>query len=110
MPHLFIRGISVDQTKEISTQLVKDLARLCDCGEDHFTLEVLNSTFVFIQTEVPAFPFIEVQWFDRGKEVQNQYAGIVSSHVQSLGVPEVEVAFTAYKEADYYLNGKSFAD
>ena len=110
MPHLFIRGITVNQTKEISTQLVKDLALLCDCGEDNFTLEVLNSTFVFDQKEVPAYPFIEVKWFDRGKEVQSQFAGIVSSHVHSLGVPEVEVAFTAYNEADYYLNGKSFAE
>ncbi|USK42011.1 DUF1904 family protein [Cytobacillus oceanisediminis] len=110
MPHLYIRGISVDQTKEISTQLVKDLARLCECGEDNFTLEVLNSTFVFDINEVPAYPFIEVKWFDRGKAIQNQFAGIISKYVRSLGVPEVEVAFSAFLEADYYLNGKSFAD
>jgi phenylpyruvate tautomerase PptA (4-oxalocrotonate tautomerase family) len=110
MPHLYIRGISVDQTKEISTQLVKDLARLCECGEDNFTLEVLNSTFVFDKNEVPAYPFIEVKWFDRDKAIQNQFAGIISKYVRSLGVPEVEVAFSAFLEADYYLNGKSFAD
>ncbi|UOE53323.1 DUF1904 domain-containing protein [Bacillus sp. CMF12] len=110
MPHLFIRGISVDQTKEISTQLVKDLARLCDCGEDNFTLEVLNSTFVFDKKVVSAYPFIEVKWFDRGKAVQSQFAKIVSKHVQSLGVPEIEVAFSAFLEVDYYWNGKSFAE
>lgn len=110
MPHLFIRGISINQTKEISAPLVKDLAELCHCGEDNFTLEVVNSTFVFNQNEVSAYPFIEVKWFDRGKEVQNQFAKIVAIHVQSLGVPEVEVAFTAFRETDYYLNGKSFAE
>ncbi|WP_394139919.1 DUF1904 family protein [Cytobacillus oceanisediminis] len=110
MPHLFIRGITVDQTKEISVPLVKELAELCACGEENFTLEVVQSTFVFNQNEVPAYPFIEVKWFDRGKGVQNQFAKVVTNHVQSLGVPEVEVAFTAFLETDYYLNGKSFAE
>ncbi|CAM3663752.1 DUF1904 family protein [Aeromicrobium ponti] len=110
MPHLFLRGISVDQTKEISVPLIKELAELCACGEENFTLEVVQSTFVFNQNEVPAYPFIEVKWFDRGKDIQNQFAKAVTKHVQSLGVPEIEVAFTAFLEADYYLNGKSFAE
>ncbi|WP_223596573.1 DUF1904 family protein [Neobacillus bataviensis] len=108
MPHLFIRGVSVEQVKTISRPLVEELADLCDCGTDNFTLEVVNSTFVFNDNEVQGYPFIEVKWFERGQEVQDQFAKIVTKQVQSLDIPEVEVAFSTFKESDYYLNGKSF--
>jgi Domain of unknown function (DUF1904) len=110
VPHLFIRGISVEQVKMISRSVVLELAELCGCGTDNFTLEVVNSTFVFNDNEVPGYPFIEVKWFERGKEVQDQFANIVTKQVQSLGIPEVEVAFSTFMESAYYFNGKSFAD
>jgi hypothetical protein len=109
VPQLLIKGISVDQVKTISKPLIQELAALCACGTDNFTLEVLNSTFVFDGSEVPGYPFIEVKWFDRGLKVQDEFANIITKQVHSLGIPEVEVAFTTFKESDYYLNGKSFA-
>jgi len=109
MPHLFIRGISVDQVKTISTSLVQDLADLCACGTDNFTLEVVHSTYVFDGDEVPCYPLIEVKWFDRGQEVQDQFANIITKRIQALEIPEVEVAFSTFQESAYYLNGKSFA-
>ncbi|MGG1678383.1 DUF1904 family protein [Neobacillus sp. NRS-1170] len=108
MPHLFIRGVTVEQVKTISRPLVEELADLCDCGTDNFTLEVVNSTFVFNNDEVPGYPFIEVKWFERGQEVRDQFAKIVTKQVHSLDIPEVEVAFSTFKESDYYFNGKSF--
>ncbi|MGI8386818.1 DUF1904 family protein [Robertmurraya sp. P23] len=110
MPFLLIRGISVEQVKSISQPLVEDLANLCACGTDNFTLEVVNSTFVFDGKVVPGYPFIEVKWFERGLDIQNEFASIITKQVQSLGIPEVEVAFNTFKESSYYLNGKSFAE
>lgn len=109
MPQLLIKGISVEQVKTISKPLVQELAELCACGTDNFTLEVMNSTFVFDGKEVPGYPFIEVKWFERGLEIQNEFANIITKQVHSLGIPEVEVAFTTFIESNYYLNGKSFA-
>lgn len=109
MPHLIIRGVSTEQVKSISKPLVQELAELCVCGTENFTLEIVHSTFIFDGDEVPGYPLIEVKWFDRGQEVQDQFARIVSNHVQSLGIPEVEVAFSTFLESAYYLNGKYFA-
>lgn len=108
MPHLFIRGISAEQVKIISKPLVEELANLCACGTDNFTLEIVNSTFVFEGIEVPGYPFIEVKWFERGQGIQNEFASIITKQVHSLDIPDVEVAFTTFRESDYYLNGKSF--
>jgi hypothetical protein len=109
MPHLIIRGVSVDQVKTISTSLVQELADLCACGTDNFTLEIVNSTYVFDGNEVPGYPLIEIKWFERGQEIQDQFANIVTKHIQALGISEVEVAFSTFQESAYYLNGKSFA-
>jgi hypothetical protein len=109
MPHLIIRGVSVDQVKTISTSLVQEMADLCACGTDNFTLEIVNSTYVFDGNEVTGYPLIEVKWFDRGQEIQDQFANMVTKNIVSLGIQEVEVAFSTFQESAYYLNGKSFA-
>ncbi|WP_026576681.1 DUF1904 family protein [Bacillus sp. UNC438CL73TsuS30] len=110
MPHLFIRGVTVEQVKTISKPLVQELADLCACGTDNFTLEVVQSTFVFDEREVPGYPFIEVKWFERGQEIRDEFANIITKQVQTIEIPEVEVAFSTFKESDYYFNGKSFAE
>ena len=110
MPHLIFRGISVEQVKTISKPLVQELAEICACGTDNFTLEIVQSTFVFDQNEVPGYPFIEVKWFERGQDIQDQFAKAVTRNVHSLGIPEAEVAFTAFLESGYFSNGKSFAE
>ncbi|MGG1400352.1 DUF1904 family protein [Bacillus salipaludis] len=110
MPHLFIRGVTVEQVKTISKSLVQELADLCACGTDNFTFEVVQSTFVFEEREVPGYPFIEVKWFERGQEIRDEFANIITKQIQSLEIPEVEVAFSTFKESDYYFNGKSFAE
>jgi hypothetical protein len=108
MPQLIFKGITVEQVKNISTSLVQELAVLCNCETDNFTLEMIHSTFVFDQEEVPGFPFVEVKWFERGQEVQDEFAKIMTKHIQSLGIAEVEIAFTVFLESAYYLNGKNF--
>ena len=109
MPQLIFKGISVEKVKKISTPLVMELANLCQCETDNFTLEIIHSTFVFNQNEVESFPFIEVKWFDRGQEIQNRFAGIITKHLQSISISELEVAFSIFLESAYYLNGKNFA-
>jgi hypothetical protein len=108
MPQLIVKGITVQQVKEISSVLVQELADLCQCDTDNFTLEIPHSTFVFNQEEVRGFPFIEVKWFERGQVVQDEFAKIITKHIYSLGIDEVEIAFTVFLESAYYLNGKSF--
>jgi hypothetical protein len=109
VPQLIFKGISVEQVKKISSPLVKELANLCQCETDNFTLEIIHSAFVFNQNEVEGFPFIEVKWFERGQEIQDRFAGIITKHLQSIDIAELEVAFSVFLESAYYLNGKNFA-
>lgn len=110
LPHLIFRGITVEEVQKISTELVQELAEICSSETDNFTLEVVNSTFIFDGNQVKGFPFIEVKWFERGQEIQDQFTQSVTKNVQSLGIPEVEVAFSTFLKSAYYYNGNSFAE
>gem|GEM_PF-286358 len=110
MPHLVIRGISVQDLKQISIPLVEELADICECGTDNFTLELLQATHIFNGEEVPVFSLIEVKWFERGQESRDRIASSIIKHIQSTGVKEVEVAFIPFEASAYYINGKRCSD
>ncbi|TGV30850.1 DUF1904 family protein [Mesorhizobium sp. M00.F.Ca.ET.186.01.1.1] len=108
MPHLIVRGIQAEQMATSSEPLTEELAALCQCGTDNFTIECLQTTAVFGGKAVESFPFIEIGWFERGQETRDQFARIVTRHVLSLGIPEVEMAFVPYQKESYYANGEHF--
>ncbi|MBO7747697.1 DUF1904 family protein [Paenibacillus sp. MWE-103] len=108
MPQLIMRGVDLAEVMKISTALVEELAQICRCGKDNFTLDVLNATSVSEGAIVPTFPFVEVAWFDRGREVQDAVATAITNHLLTTGIPEVEVAFKVYRETHYYANGQPF--
>jgi len=108
VPQLNVKGISAESMRTISTALIDDLASICECGTDNFTIDCLHVTSVFGGKTVPTFPFIEVAWFERGQATRDRVATAITEHVQSLGVSEVEVAFVVYREDSYYANGKRF--
>jgi hypothetical protein len=110
LPHLVIRGISIEEMKRISKPLVGELAETCECGKDNFTFEVLHSTFVFDGEEIPTFPLIEVKWFERGQETRDRFAQSITKHIMSTGVGEVEVVFIPFSESAYYINGERVGD
>ncbi|MFH5181368.1 DUF1904 family protein [Paenibacillus sp. TAB 01] len=105
MPQLTVRGISADQLSKISLSLVEELARICECGTDNFTLDCLQVQSVFGGEKADTYPFIEVAWFERGTETRDRFAQALTQHIRALGVEEVEVAFKVYSEDGYYING-----
>ncbi|WP_373232494.1 DUF1904 family protein [Cohnella sp.] len=109
MPHLIIRGVSSESIRKISKQLIFDIASLCQCPQDHIILECLHTSAFYDGEQVSSYPFIEVNWFDRGQEVQDQVASCMDRHIRSLGIAEAEVAFRIYEPDRYYTNGVSLA-
>ncbi|UKS24425.1 DUF1904 domain-containing protein [Paenibacillus sp. HWE-109] len=108
MPRLIIRGLTVEQVCQISVSLVDQLALICACSREDFTLECVQHPAIFDGQIVPTYPFIEVAWFERGEQVREQVAVALTSHVHGLGIPEVEVAFITYSQDAYFNNGISF--
>jgi len=104
MPRLSFRGITVEQLCAISGPLVAELAAICECGTDNFTLECVQAVAVSDGKPVAAFPFVEAAWFERGAAVRQRFTDAVFRHVKGTGVTELEVAFVTYRPAAYYLD------
>lgn len=105
MPQLTVRGIPVQTLMQLSSSMVDELAQLCGCGTDNFTIDALQVVSVFGGAQADTYPFIEVAWFDRGEETRDRFAEIVTRHAREAGIAEIEVAFKVYREEAYYING-----
>lgn len=47
MPHLLFRGVPAPGLRSLAPELVQELAVLCDCGVDNFTIECLATTSIY---------------------------------------------------------------
>ncbi|MBJ6363711.1 DUF1904 family protein [Paenibacillus sp. GCM10012307] len=109
MPQLTVRGIDKNVLITISKPLLKDMAQVCGCGTDNFTIDRLEVTATGEEGVAAVYPFIEVAWFERGRHVRDELARTITMHVRSAGVEELEIAFKVYREDGYYINGVSCA-
>jgi len=108
MPQLLFKGIPAEDIRAISTPLVEEMAAICQCGTDNFTLECLHVTAIFDGKYTEAYPFIEVWWFERGDEVRDKMAAVIDRQVRSLGIPDLEISFQVRREDNFYMNGRRF--
>ncbi|USD60972.1 DUF1904 domain-containing protein [Vibrio sp. SCSIO 43140] len=110
MPHLRFRALEQEMVKTLSSPLVDELLPLMDCPREDFTIEHISSTFFFDAQQSYAYPFVEVLWFDRGQEVKDKVASVITNQVRSVLGKERDVAviFVALEPNSYYDNGNHY--
>ncbi|MGI2257859.1 DUF1904 family protein [Shewanella sp. GXUN23E] len=111
MPHFRFRAIEANTVQALSTPLVDALETLMKSPRAHFTIEHIGAQFYFEGQAFAAYPFVEVLYFDRGQEVQDEIAKRVTQVVRdAMGKPEQDVAviFTKLTPSDYYDNGRHY--
>ncbi|UUM30047.1 DUF1904 domain-containing protein [Vibrio japonicus] len=110
MPHLRFRAVEPQTVQPLSKSLIDALQPHMDCPREDFTFEYIYTTF-FHEGEVsPAYPFVEVLWFDRGQKVQDEVAKIITHQVRGMVGEDIDVAviFTALNASGYYDNGEHY--
>ncbi|WP_055666953.1 DUF1904 domain-containing protein [Desnuesiella massiliensis] len=108
MPALKFKGIEVEKLRFASKELIDELEQLLQCPRSYFTLEVIQSIFVRDGELVKGSPVVEVAWFDRGQETQDEAAKVITKHVNAMGYKEVDVIFMNLEKNKYYENGEHF--
>lgn len=111
MPHLRFRALESSQVASLSLSLMKPLALLIPCPPDDITFESIASQFFYEGQPSVAYPFVEILWFDRGQEIQDKVAQLVTDAIrQLLDDPNKDVAiiFTLLKAEQYYDNGSHY--
>jgi len=76
------------------------------CPRQFFTLEVVECTFIVDGEEISKHPFVQINWFDRGPEVQDKTAAAITEHICTAGYKDVEIFYIVLDRDKYYENGK----
>ena len=108
MPMLKFKAIEIESVCKISKMLVDELQELIQCPRDYFSLTVDRAIYVKDGQIAKGDPVVEVSWFDRGQDIQNEAAKIITRYVNSAKYPNVDVIFFALDKSKYYENGEHF--
>lgn len=109
MPHIRFRGMKREEVQELSIELLNELVKLINVPREHFTLELEETTFFHDgERDKNAYPFVNVEWFDRGTETMQATAEIITNAIKSYNYPDVGVYFRNLSKERYYENGEHF--
>lgn len=108
MPMLKFKAIETESVCKISKKLIDELQDLIQCPRDYFSLAIDQSVYINDGEIVKGDPIVEVSWFDRGQEVQDKAAKIITKYVNLAECKNVDVIFFVLDESKYYENGEHF--
>jgi hypothetical protein len=108
MPVLRLKSIEDKRACAVSMVLIDELQELLQCPRNYFSIELVQSKFIFDGEFVQGLPIVEVSWFDRGQEIQDAAAKIITKHINSAGYENVDVIFHHLEKSRYYENGEHF--
>ncbi|MFB9327541.1 DUF1904 family protein [Paenibacillus aurantiacus] len=106
MPQLTFRGVAQGALASVIGPLVAELADICECGLDNFTVDLMETVPIYGGEGTASYPFAEAAWFERGDDARDRFAEAVTRHLRAAGVAELELAFKVYREEMYYINGR----
>ncbi|SDK72847.1 DUF1904 domain-containing protein [Natronincola ferrireducens] len=108
MPQIKVRGIAPEELCKIDLPMVDKLTEIVGCPRDYFEIEYIQSVAIRNGKIDEVYPFIEVAWFDRGQEIQDQVAKTIYDFVQQIGIKNLDIAFIYFEKNNYYENGEHF--
>lgn len=93
----------------VSRQLTDRIQGAVGCPREHIVLEVIRSVVVGDEGIVGSdWPIVEVDYFERPKEVQDTVAKIISECLREIGYVNSDVYFRYLCAANYYENGIAY--
>lgn len=109
MPQIKIRGIHENKICEISEKMIDNLVDAVKCPRDYFEIECIKSVAIRDGKIAKVYPFVEVAWFDRGQDVQDKVAKIITDSIRdNLDIKGIDLAFTVFEKEKYYEDGEHF--
>ena len=102
MPTLIFKGVKQSDLQVLAKPLIAQLADTVQCPKDWFTLEWVSTTYFDENGIVESYPIINVNWFPRSKEMQDEVAKLVGNLFRAHGYPRVKVSFTLMDREAHY--------
>lgn len=109
MPFLRFHFVEPRRLAGVSRQMTGRIQEIIGCPREHIVLEVIHSNVV-VDGEIREgeWPLIEVDYFERPREVQKAVAKTISECLRIAGYPNSDVHFRYLLPENYYENGEQF--
>ena len=109
MPHLRFRATPIEIVRALSLSLPTELSGIMKTEETNFTFEHEGSQFFVNGEPSNSFPIVEVHWFARNQEVQDQSANLITAKLKAyFPKDDIVVIFKEISKLNYYENGQHF--
>lgn len=109
MPFFRFHFTDPAQLLPVSREMTEELQRAIGCPREHIVLETIHSDVMNEgKLQAGAWPFIEVDYFERPRDVQDRVAKIVTAALRKAGYPECDIYFRYLQAENYYENGECF--
>ena len=106
MPFLRFHAVEKSRLDLVGERLISEIVRTLGCPRETVVLEVVNSSFVTVENQSSAYPFVKVEYFKRSLEQQNMVAKIIFECLKEIGYPESDAYFSFLEKDCYYENGE----
>lgn len=105
MPFLRFHAVEKEKLAQVSTELTDRIVEVVKCPRENVVLEIIHSDYVTDNRVTLSWPFIEVSWFPRPVEIQDEVAKIVFDSLKKVGYENSDIHFTHLTARNYYENG-----
>lgn len=108
MPRITTHAIPLESVRLASTSMVEELATLFGVPREYFAIEVCANPFVSDGEVIDSHPFVELALFDRGSEVEDRAAKIITRHLRDAGCTSLDLYLIHLERRRYFEDGEPF--
>lgn len=111
MPRIIFKNIDKKTVQALSQQLDHVLAEIIGCPPDWLTFEHLENTIFSQGNDITTSTiYIEISWFKRTQEIQNQLACVLyeTLNAKFSNQKEITIIFHELMPENYYENGRHY--
>lgn len=108
MPQIIVKGVKKEELAPMSKFCAPKLADICSCPADWFVFDHINSEFYDMDGATPHWPVIQVWWFSRPQEMQDDVAACLNNYVKSIGYSGSQISFHIFEYSAYYEDGEHY--
>lgn len=94
---------------EASKEIIDGLTEIVKCDRSWFTIEHLETEYIFDGKMQEGYTFVELYWFERGKEVKQEVAAFLTKMIKKWnGNQDCCIIFFPLLGENYCDNGEFF--
>ena len=84
MPHLKVRGMDKKALIENSKEIIDGLTEIIKCDRTWFTIEHIDTEYIYDGKIVDGYTFVELYWFERTPEVKATVGEFLTKAIKKI--------------------------